>query len=206
MVQIYLLRHGSTGPEYSGRYIGKSDVPLHPSGYDAVDFWKKKLPEFDAVFCSPLLRTRQTAERIGISYRIVSELQEMNFGDCEEKSFDELQREMPTVAQSLLEANTDFSFPNGESSEQLKSRVNHFIQQTISPIAQKYDPPRSRKSILLITHAGIIRQFLISLLGFSRQQTWRFQLDLASLSRLDYTPTYTSLAFWNRSLQWEKSI
>jgi CTP:molybdopterin cytidylyltransferase MocA/HD superfamily phosphodiesterase len=59
---LYLIRHGRAGPP--GVLLGRTDPPLSPCGEAEVLAWRPffRLHPLDAVWTSPLLRARRTAE------------------------------------------------------------------------------------------------------------------------------------------------
>ena len=62
-LKIYMVRHGRSRGNREGVYIGWTDTPLDPEGAEQIRAVKTNLPErFDAVYVSPLLRTRQSAD------------------------------------------------------------------------------------------------------------------------------------------------
>ena len=89
MQYIYLVRHGTTEYMETSRVQGATDSPLSARGKrEAEQAASALLPvEFDAVFCSPLGRTRETAgiicARKNIKPQIINDLREMDFGRFE---------------------------------------------------------------------------------------------------------------------------
>ncbi len=72
MVTVFLLRHGQTGWNKSGRIMGRSQVPL---GADGIEQIKKLAPliatlELDAIYTSPLRRAVQTAKLIAAGTKL----------------------------------------------------------------------------------------------------------------------------------------
>ena len=63
-MDLIYLRHGRTDWNDLHRLQGRSDVPLNESGIEGAKKAAKVLKNyrFDGVYCSPLLRTRQTLE------------------------------------------------------------------------------------------------------------------------------------------------
>ena len=55
-MKVYLIRHGSTQGNLSGRYIGKTDEGLCGEGAEMLIKRQEKgaYPEADAVYCKPL--------------------------------------------------------------------------------------------------------------------------------------------------------
>ena len=92
--RISIIRHGMTEANEKGIYIGRTDVPLSAKG--AADL-AAKMDEFDypsvhRVYSSPLRRCTETAEILFPYTELVpvDDLCELNMGDFENKSIDEL--------------------------------------------------------------------------------------------------------------------
>ena len=87
---IYLLRHGITQANLDGAYCGSTDLPLCPEGernlYDILAEYA--YPYVDAVYASPMLRARQTAEILfpDNEIELVDGLREASFGRFEGKT------------------------------------------------------------------------------------------------------------------------
>lgn len=64
MKRLILLRHGLTDWNENGRLMGRSDVELNRRGWEQAERARDALAsrEIDAVYSSPQVRTRQTAE------------------------------------------------------------------------------------------------------------------------------------------------
>ena len=112
MTEIWLIRHGMTEGNRYQRYIGKTDELLCEEG-------KEKLKEFfypepEAVFVSPLVRCRETAEILFPEkrLRIIDQLAECDFGDFENKNYLELSGN-PDY-QAWVDSGGILPFPNGE--------------------------------------------------------------------------------------------
>lgn len=71
MLHIYLARHGQDEDNAAGILNGRRDKPLTEIGINQAETVAHKIVEaslqFDAIYTSPLLRTRQTAEIIARS-------------------------------------------------------------------------------------------------------------------------------------------
>ncbi len=92
---IYLIRHGETDWNKSKVMQGQTDIPLNSNGIEQAKQISQKLKDvkFDIIFCSPLLRTRQTFENLGRTEKVIFDdrLKERNYGKFEKtpkSSFD----------------------------------------------------------------------------------------------------------------------
>ena len=85
-MKFYLLRHGQTKWNIEGKIQGKTDVLLNEDGMEQAGFLAKAMEhcEARALFSSPLLRAKQTAEivagKMGLPVTVLPELKEVDFG------------------------------------------------------------------------------------------------------------------------------
>ena len=87
---MYMIRHGKTYGNTLGRYIGTTDEPLLPE--EAADLQKYSLGSVDRVYASPRKRCLETAEILfpGQEITVVDEFAECDFGEFENKNYQEL--------------------------------------------------------------------------------------------------------------------
>lgn len=92
MTRLLFIRHGATAGNLQRRYIGRTDQPLCPEGIAQAKALTALSLAPDRVFCSPLLRTRQTAQLAfpELEPEIVPGFTETDFGPWEGKTADEL--------------------------------------------------------------------------------------------------------------------
>lgn len=140
-----------------GIYIGKTDLPLSAKGASEL---AAKMDEFDypsvsRVYTSPLLRCRETADILFPETEIVpvEGMRELDFGDFENKSVDELINREDYKA--WLKGGVDNRPPNGESLQEMTARVYSSIHQIIIDMMES-----GLTRAALITHAGIISNLL----------------------------------------------
>jgi broad specificity phosphatase PhoE len=89
---IVLVRHGQTEANRAGRLLGRADPPLNERGRHQADALATVLehdPAPSLVLTSPLLRARETAERVsaatGTPVRIDERLVELDYGEWDER-------------------------------------------------------------------------------------------------------------------------
>ena len=86
MKTLYVLRHGNTfDPGDTVRRVGRgTDLPLSASGRKQAEALARALEGgVDAVVSSPLRRTRETAEALGLPARLDDRLLEIDYGPDE---------------------------------------------------------------------------------------------------------------------------
>ncbi|MGW8193432.1 MAG: histidine phosphatase family protein [Desulforhopalus sp.] len=155
---LYLLRHGDTG--MTGRYLGSSDLGLSERGVRQLEKTRLQLHDarIETVYCSPLLRCRQTLDLLELTCRhqFCDALREIDFGRWERKSFEEVVKTDKELVDSWNFAPDRFCFPGGESVPHFRKRVEQFKKQL-----EDTDDER----VLVVSHGGVIRHLLCLALG-----------------------------------------
>jgi broad specificity phosphatase PhoE len=150
---MYLARHGQTAYNAEGRFQGQGAVPLDSTGRaQAAALAEQALTyEFAALWCSPLLRARETADivarRIGLTPREDDRLMETDAGEWTDRSFAEVQAETPAEFERFRHGDPTFAFPGGES----------FAQQGVRVAGAFHDIKRAEAPALIVCHGGVIR-------------------------------------------------
>lgn len=175
--QLLLIRHASPGASYAGRYLGKSDVPV-------ADWPAQRLAALvqdrnpARCFCSPMLRARQTAQRIAgqLPVEIDEDLREVDFGDWEGRTFEQIAASDPAGVNRWAEFSDDFAFPGGESIGSFLNRVGRVASRLAAE-------PSDR--LLVVTHGGVIRAMICRLLGLHPSQYVLFNVRYATCTTID---------------------
>jgi broad specificity phosphatase PhoE len=127
---VYLARHGQTAYNLEGRFQGQQAIPLDGTGRaQAAELAERAAGYgFQALWCSPLLRARETADvvarRIGLEPIEDARLMETDAGDWTNLSFVEVRAEAPERFDAFAAADPSFAFPGGESFAQQEDRVS----------------------------------------------------------------------------------
>jgi broad specificity phosphatase PhoE len=187
---LLLVRHAETHDNVSMRLSGWTDTDLSPRGESQVqllaDHFNRHHGHIDALYASPLIRARRTAEAIGAltghTPILLDDLREMYFGDLDGRPFEELR----DAYAHLLEADEndelqDFMWPSGESRSGFTARVLRVTNQ----IARKH-PGRA---VGVVTHGGFIATLLTILHGESPAQWRKWVVPNASLSEVVWDAT-----------------
>ena len=145
-MRITLIRHGKTVGNMERRYIGASNVPLCPEGVREAEQARKD-ETLSEVFVSPLLRARQTARILfpNAEQRVVEDLQEMNFGDFENRTADEMAND--PAYRAWIEGYCQGACPNGESMDSFRTRVAAAFAETLRSLDT---------DALFVVHGGVI--------------------------------------------------
>jgi broad specificity phosphatase PhoE len=187
---LLLVRHAETDDNAAMRLSGWTDTDLSPRGESQVellaDHFNRQHGQIDALYSSPLIRARRTAEAIGARTGhtpiLLDDLREMYFGELDGLPFEELRDAyahlLAADENSELE---DFVWPSGESRSGFTSRV----LRATDAIAARH-PGRS---VGIVTHGGFIAT-LLTILHSESPANWRkWVVPNASLSEVVWDST-----------------
>ncbi len=187
---IYFLRHGET--TLKNRYVGALDVPLSAIGSKQVNLLGVTLQNisFDYVFCSPMLRCRQTLDLLELhspcEYNDI--FKEIDFGQWEGKTFTEIvHSDKKLVDKWSLEPDC-FCFPGGESLVDFQKRISH---------AKEIIALCEHSKILVVAHGGVIRYLLCYFLQLSVKNYLIFDVQPGKISQLRLYPEGGVLSKFN---------
>lgn len=165
---IYILRHGETESNEQGRLQGWTNDSLNNRGIFLAQETGKALigKQFDAVFSSPLIRSRQTAEIIlresGIKANIIIDerIKEINMGNYEGKFFKGEKCEIDSSFVKAFFSNPIelSAFPNGENVKNVMTRTQEFLKELAT---------KEYESVLVVTHGCALRCMLNFLYEYS---------------------------------------
>lgn len=182
--RFLLLRHGQTAMSAERQYSGRSNPELSELGLRQAEAAAIKLAQrggIDAIVCSPLARTRQTADavahKLGLEVRILDDLIESDFGLWDGKTFAEATAADPELHAKWL-TDTSVAPPGGESLQQVHRRVKKARQQ----IQDDY----GAANVLVVSHVTPIKSILRQALDASPAFFKKTHLDLASLSIAEF--------------------
>lgn len=160
---LYLLRHGEI--DTLGILAGRTDVALSSFGFKQLSLATSSLKSIDRCISSPLVRCFQYAnlfcQQQNLSLEVQNQLQEMDFGDWDGKTYQSLWK---IDDQSTTSAIGDFwqnpwqkQPPNGESMTSFTSRIDHWWKS--------FCDENESKNTLVFTHAGVIKHLLARVLN-----------------------------------------
>jgi alpha-ribazole phosphatase len=182
VTRVILLRHAEPADDARGRCYGRLDVGLSAAGFEHA----RRLPaslsplDYDAVYTSPRVRARQTAEPLasarGLSPVIDDELRELDFGELEGRRYEEIEASEPELYRAWMETPTRVRFPGGESYADLRVRGLRALER----IRARHD------AALVVTHGGIIRAALADWLGMPDEAIFRLDQSYCGTSVVEW--------------------
>lgn len=136
-IGMVFIRHGETDSNRRKSYLGWTDEPLSVEGREVIAQNRKKYPDADFIFTSPMLRCRQTKEIIygNQSCQIIEKWKEMNFGSFEGKTYLELNGNKDY--QRWIDSGGTLPFPGGESREEFILRCRAGLMDCLTRLTEK---------------------------------------------------------------------
>lgn len=159
---LYLVRHGESVYNAEGRVQGQSDIPLSPQGEKQSEAVAQALASVPvtAVYSSPLLRARQTAERIaaihGLPIQFDDRLKELHAGIFQGKLRRELPLLFPQEYAAWSSGDPFYVIPGGQSRFQVQQRGKEVLEEIAA---------RHTGHTVVVGHGALFRFALAALLG-----------------------------------------
>lgn len=167
-LHVYYVRHGENRAnltrELSHRVV---DHPLTPRGVEqafAVARYLGGLMPDGPVYCSPLLRARQTAapiaERVGARTVVDERLREVDVGILDGRSDPEAWATYTDTHQAWRAGEGDRRFPGGESAHELTDRLRAALADVVRGVRAVQDgtsADRPAQAAVVVGHGGILR-------------------------------------------------
>ena len=139
MLTLILVRHGETHLN-AERYLqgSGSDVGLSPLGREQAERVAQALKgeELDAVYSSPLKRALETARAIatphGLEVKVAPDLREVDAGELEGISLDELSRNYSELWEDWRWGSGSLRMPGGENLDDLQERAWAALERIVA--------------------------------------------------------------------------
>jgi alpha-ribazole phosphatase/probable phosphoglycerate mutase len=193
-MRLVLVRHAETEESARGRCYGSLDVGLSDTGgIQCTRLAQAFAAEpISAVASSPRIRAIETAQSIaeghGVDVRVDPDLKELDFGELEGRTYDEIAVSMPDLYAAWMTQPTRVRFPGGEGYPDLERRALRAVRKLRQELPDG--------TIVVVTHGGIVRAILADVLGIPDDRIFRIAVDPASLSIVDWVddvPTVVAL-------------
>ena len=194
-MRLVLIRHGETEHNRDRTTLGRADVPLNARGLrqaNAIAASFVRVP--DAIYTSPLIRARATADtiarRTGLRASVDGDLVEMDVGELEHLSGAELrERHSEFMKQWLSPAVADARMPGGEALGEVQERARRFVDRMRAAEAAK--------TVVAVTHNFVILTALCHALSLPLADFRKLRVGLASKSVIDITEHSCSVVSMN---------
>lgn len=182
--KVFLVRHGETEWNKLGKFQGSTDIPLSKEGIVQAQYLSKKLDgNFDYVYTSPLQRAFQTAEIVaaknGIKPIIANNITEVNFGEWEGLTRQEIEKNYPKEFIKWSNDKREAPICGGDLSI-LNASIR--AKNTILEIVKAH----CGKTIVIVAHGGIIKAGLIGLFDWDMTMYQKLFLGNTSINEITF--------------------
>jgi alpha-ribazole phosphatase len=168
MSAVVLIRHGETC--MAGRFCGQSDPELNAAGEREAIYVAENVSKLNIarIYSSDLRRASQTAkaiaQRAGIAVECLTGLREIDCGQWEGLSWQEIEVQFPDETELWLREFPLRSAPGGETYTAFTARVETAIAALLGEAAGM--------TIAVVTHRGVMRHALTKFFGFAETEAW----------------------------------
>jgi len=191
--RLFLIRHGETLANVEMVYQGQGDSPLSSLGLaEAKELAVALKPEnFAGIYCSTLLRSRETARLIAEPHELpidpLPELIERYYGVFEGLKFSEIRDGYPEIYDAWLHHPDRAVIPKAETLEELQARGVAAIEKILSE--------HKGKTVCVVGHGGLNRTILFHYMNLGLDNFWRIRQDncCVNIIELDHHPIVTLL-------------
>lgn len=173
VTRFILIRHGETEWNAVNREMGQLDSPLTAQGLSQAERLADRLAgvRFDALYSSDLGRAAQTAQAIArkCACEIVYDvrLRERHMGIFQGLTPAESEVRFPRERAAYHQKDANYVIPQGESAEQRLQRTVACLEE----LARRH----AGKTVVIITHGGILLGFFEHVLGIPHGAGARFR-------------------------------
>ena len=183
MGTLLIVRHGETEWNAEGRIQGHTDIGLSERGAEQARSLAGRLANLhiDAAYSSDLKRTSETAKlALGDRDIVLNEtplLREYNKGAFEGMTLTEIKAQFPEEYPRYLEKDLDYAPKGGETARDVSARM--------AGIISKIKSDHLDETVLVVSHGGVLRAAMVSLLGMPLEGNWSFVFGNCGLTTVD---------------------
>ncbi len=176
MKSALFIRHAET--DMAGTFCGHSDPPLNARGQAQLPDLIEQLAShpFDAIYSSDLRRAVETATSLAAAFAAPCttsrNLREIDFGSWEGLTWSEIEGRDAEYASRWIKSFPKLPAPNGETFAAFECRVLREVEHLLAFA--------DNKRLAIVTHAGVMRIVLHTLLGHTQQQAWELTRSYCS--------------------------
>lgn len=195
MMKLYLIRHGQTDWNRLGKYQGQADVPLSKEGLRQAERLARHFPAdtLDVIYTSDLQRAVMTAERLAEKFSAPltadKALRELNFGDWEGLTYQEIADGWPQEVDNLFGAPEKLKIPKGETFLALQQRAMEKIREIRAE--------NEGKHVAVVAHGAITKAILTALLHMPLHYVWTLRQDNTAVNILRFDGDFMSVELLN---------
>ncbi len=203
VTRLILVRHGRTNANKESRISSEKDYILDETGIDQAKKAAQRLKDFNisALYSSPILRTKQTAEYIsealGLKIEFNDDLKEYSFGSIADHTLEEVEVEnkelydkfMDWMNMGQVQTMPRVNIPGAEPMEAFEARIHHFTDEMLIR--------HPAQTVCAVTHMGLIKGFMAVFFGGGVQHRMNFNAYNTSLTVIDFYKQVPVLSAFN---------
>ena len=182
MSRLILIRHAEPQEDARGRCYGSLDIGLSEAGREHADRLALRLASVEcaAVYSSPRVRALETAAAIaavfGLAPAVDEGLRELDFGELEGRTYDEIAASEPELYRAWMTTPTRVRFPGGES----------FADLTARSVAALERIRRLHEHAIVVTHGGVLRAGVAAWLSMPDEAIFRLDQRYCGVTIVDW--------------------
>jgi len=193
MTRVILVRHGKTNWNGRGRYQGQTDVPLSEEGLMQAELLAENFNygHPTAIYSSDLARAKKTADKIadkfGLTVILEPAFREINFGEWEGLSYEEIGRRWPEEYSKFFRATDEVKIPGGETVGELQARA----VAALNRLVLRHDG----EEFAIVAHGGVLRAIIGYALHIPLKYFWSLRQYNTAVSIITFADDQ-----WNAEL------
>ena len=183
--RIILVRHGHVAGIHPERFRGRAEVPLSELGIQQIALTAARCQRSikpSAVLTSPLGRALETgraiAEAFGQAPEILPGLYDIDYGDWQWKTHDEVAAAYPAAYAQWKNLPDQMQMPGGESLQQVLVRVT----EGLMAVLKNYED----KTVVMVGHDSVNRVLLLHMLGLPLSRYWCIKQDPCCINEIEF--------------------
>jgi probable phosphoglycerate mutase len=191
MFTCTIVRHAAKqAGDFYNPALRHQDQPISERGQRQAE---QLLPYFnnksiDAICVSAYQRTGQTIAPLSAQYGLTPivdpRLNEIDNGVLDNMSEEEVQERFPEFWKVYAARDVDFRYPEGECNAEVRERALSFL----ADVRQRYPGGH----VMAVSHDGLIRQMICSILGLPLRYSAFFQVDYCGIAEIAYEEEYAT--------------
>lgn len=175
-----MIRHGETHDNLS-RIFSRDNTKLTEKGRKQILTSAELLKGFsyEDIYYSPLTRTIESIEILGLNGTMEDKIKEIDFGIFTGRTFKEISELYPIETKKWVEDSINFRVPEGEGVLDVYNRIELFLEELIY----------KDKNALLVCHDGVIRVIFCWIFN-NPDYFFKFKVDNGSINIISIEDNY----------------
>lgn len=194
---VILVRHGQTVWNLEERFRGRANISLDETGLAQAEATARYVCAHwtpNAVYCSPLLRARQTAELIAQPLRVHERahpgLLDIDYGAWEGYAVDDLRDQgWGKALETWYTHPHDAPIPGGETVQTVRLRA----MGALGEIVERHPG----ETVVIVAHTVVNRLILLGILGLGNERFWHLGQDTCAINVLEFDGQFYKLLSMN---------